>query len=277
MGEVGEGGEFEQGLSEGWGVDDFVFEYPGEVVGEEDGVEAGGEGGVDVRAGRVADHPGVDGVAGVVGEEGSVGLGVLFGEDFDGGEERAEARALQLVDLLVEIALGDEEDAVAGAEVFERSGDAGEEFDLGGGDGFGEGDDAGVFFRGDGGVGELLEAVDQRAAKALQAVAELGDGGALAEVEVLADLFVGVNAVVEVGDEGGDGLLEVDVVLPQGIVCVEEQGLVGKAVDGLGHREIIEAYAMLDRGEKCCIQRGLICCGTPVEAFGARWSLRWHC
>ena len=240
MGEVGEGGEFEQGLSEGWGVDDFVFEYPGEVVGEEDGVEAGGEGGVDVRAGRVADHPGVDGVAGVVGEEGSVGLGVLFGEDFDGGEERAEARALQLVDLLVEVALGDEDDAVAGAEVFERSGDAGEEFDLGGGDGFGEGDDAGVFFGGDGGVGEQLETGDERAAEALQAVAELGDGVALAEVEVLADLFVGMDAVVEVGDEGGDGLLEVDVVLPQGIVCVEEQGLVGKAGNGLGHRLIIK-------------------------------------
>ena len=34
-----------------------VFEDPGVFVEEEDGVEAGGEGGVDVAFGAVADHP----------------------------------------------------------------------------------------------------------------------------------------------------------------------------------------------------------------------------
>ena len=64
----------------GWGlVDDFVFEDPGEVVGDEDGVKAGGEGWVDVGTGTVADHPGVRGFAAVVGGERLVGLVVFFG------------------------------------------------------------------------------------------------------------------------------------------------------------------------------------------------------
>jgi hypothetical protein len=37
-----------------------------------------------------------------------------------------------------------------------------------------------------------------------------------------------VGAVVKVGDERGDGLLEVDVVLPQRVVGVEEKGLSGR-------------------------------------------------
>ncbi len=36
----------------------------------------------------------------------------------------------------------------------------------------------------------------------------------LAVVEMFANLFGGEGAVVEVGDERGDGALEVDVVLP---------------------------------------------------------------
>jgi hypothetical protein len=39
--------------------------------------------------------------------------------------------------------------------------------------------------------------------------------------------------VIEVGDEAGDGALEVDVVLPEGVVGVDEQGLVGRSADGL--------------------------------------------
>jgi hypothetical protein len=54
-------------LADGGLVDDLVFEDPGEVVGDEDGVKAGREGGVDVGAGAVADHPGIAGFAAVVG------------------------------------------------------------------------------------------------------------------------------------------------------------------------------------------------------------------
>ena len=54
------------------------------------------------------------------------------------------------------------------------------------------------------------------------------DGVVLDAVEVAANLLGGVDAVVEVGDEAGDGTLEVDVVLPKGIVGVDQQGLIGK-------------------------------------------------
>jgi hypothetical protein len=70
---------------------------------------------------------------------------------------------------------------------------------------------------------------------------------------VAADLFGGVDAVIEVGDEAGDGALEVDVVFPQGVVGVDEQGLIGRATEGLvweliggltgdGHRLIIRGF-----------------------------------
>jgi hypothetical protein len=50
-------------------VDNLVLEDPGEVVGDEDGVETRAEGRVNVGAWAVADHPGVAGFAGVVGRE----------------------------------------------------------------------------------------------------------------------------------------------------------------------------------------------------------------
>jgi hypothetical protein len=51
------------------------------------------------------------------------------------------------------------------------------------------------------------------------------DGLALDLVELEADLVGGIFVVIEAGDEGGDGALEVDVVFPEGVVGVEEQGL----------------------------------------------------
>jgi hypothetical protein len=90
--------------------------------------------------------------------------------------------------------------------------------------------------------GELLEAVGERAAEAGEAVAEGGDGVVLADIKVRADFFGGVDLVIEVGDEGRDGLLEVDVVLPEGVVGVEEEGLAGGFAGGVGkerHRNMV--------------------------------------
>ena len=62
--------------------------------------------------------------------------------------------------------------------------------------------------------------------EALQAVAVSGDGGALAEVEMLADFFIGVDAVIEIGNKRGDGAFKVDVVLPKRVVRVKQEMLV---------------------------------------------------
>ena len=63
-----------------------------------------------------------------------------------------------------------------------------------------------------------------------------------------ADLFGGVDAMVEVRDEAGDGPLEVDVVFPEGVVGIDQQCLVDRMAEGLvrgviegGHRLIIKA------------------------------------
>jgi len=175
----------------------------------------------------------------VVGGDGAVGVGVLFGEDLDGGEVRGEAGAVELVGLLFLIALGDQDETVTGGEVGEGGVDAGEELDLLIGDGLGEAFDAAVLLFGEGNVGELLETGDERPAEAVEAVAVGADGSVLDAVEVPAHLFRSVDAVVEIGDEAGDGALEVDVVFPKGVVGVDEQGLRDRwaerlRADGLG-------------------------------------------
>ena len=158
---------------------------------------------------------------------------VFFGQDLDGGEVGCETGALELAGLLFEVSLGDEDETVAGGEVGEGRGYVGVEFDLLIGDGLGEAFDAAVLFFGERDVGELLEAGDERAAEAMQAVAVGEDGRVLDTVEVAADLFGGVDAVIEVGDEAGDGALEVDVVFPERVVGVDEQSLVGRAAERL--------------------------------------------
>jgi hypothetical protein len=223
--EVGEGGELEQVLAGGRGVYGLVLENPGEVVGDEDGVEAGGESGVDVGAGTVTDHPGAGGLEAVMVAEAAVGEFVLFGQHLNGGEVTLETGAGELVGLLLEVAFGDQDAAVAAGEQGQGLGDAAEQLDLLLGDGVGEADDAGVLVRGERGVGELLEAADQGLAEALEAVAVGADGGVFDVIEVLADLFGAELTVVEVGDEAGDRALEVDVVFPQRVVGVEEEGL----------------------------------------------------
>jgi hypothetical protein len=60
----------------------------------------------------------------------------------------------------------------------------------------------------------------------LQAVAVGLDGGVFDAVEMAADFFGCVDAVIEVRDKAGNGALEIDVVLPEGVVGVDEQGLI---------------------------------------------------
>jgi hypothetical protein len=232
-GQVGKSGEFEEMLAGERLVDHLVLENPGEVVGDEDGVEAGAEGGVDVGARAVTDHPGGGGFTGMVGGQRKIGDVVLFGQDLDRGEVGCEAGALELAGLLFEVSLGDEDEAVAGGEIGQGGGYVGEEFDLLIGDGLGEALDSAMLLGGDRGFGELFEAGDEGATEAVQAVAVGEDGCVLDTVKVSADLLGGVEAVIEVGDEAGDGSLEVDVVLPERVVGVDEQSLIGRAAEGL--------------------------------------------
>lgn len=51
------------------------------------------------------------------------------------------------------------------------------------------------------------------------------DGGVFATVQELSHLLRRVELMVEVGDERGDRSLEVDVVLPERIVSINQQGV----------------------------------------------------
>lgn len=268
VGKVGEGGQFEELLACGGLMDNLVFEDPGEVVGDEDGIEAGTEGGIDVGAGAVANHPRGAGLAAMVGREGAVGFVVLFGEDFNGGEVASEAGAVEFVGLLLRIALGDEDEAMASGEICQGGGDVGEEFDLLVGDGLGEVGDAVAFFRGNGSVGKLLKAGDEGVAEAVQAVAPGEDGGVFDAVEVAADLLGRVDAVVEVGDERGDGALEVDVVLPESVIRVDEQGLAGGLAEGLSG----VAHILIISGGRLAARVGN---GCGDDTLGGCWMGVW--
>ena len=69
-GQIGEGGEFEEILACRRLVNDLVFENPGKVMRDEDGVQSCTEGRVYVRARAVADHPCIATVTSVVNREG---------------------------------------------------------------------------------------------------------------------------------------------------------------------------------------------------------------
>ena len=111
-------------------VNDLVLEHPGKVVRDEDGVKAGCQGGINVGARAVADHPGVAGLAAVMGDEGKIGFVVFFGKNFDRREVSGKAGAMKLVGLFFGVAFGDHDEAVAGSEVGKGGGHVREEFDL---------------------------------------------------------------------------------------------------------------------------------------------------
>ena len=93
------------------------------------------------------------------------------------------------------------------------------------GDGVGEAVDLGVQLGRDRLDAQPLEGVDQRMGEAVQSVAMLHDAFALHVVEHFAHLLGRELVMIQKRDEAGDGALEVDVVLPERVVGVDEEGL----------------------------------------------------
>ena len=88
-------------------------------------------------------------------------------------------------------------------------------------------------------VRKLLIAIKQRAAKAAKTIPVSRDGGMLTAVQMLTDFNRCMDLVVEKGDEGGNGALEINVVLPEGVVGIDEQSLAGRSANLLRVREHI--------------------------------------
>src|ERR1700738_1124368 len=78
-------------LAKGWKDDEFagagddrlVFELPGMLMRDIDGVQADLHGGIDVAARAVADHPAMGFHDFVFAHEFAIGLGTFFGNNFD--------------------------------------------------------------------------------------------------------------------------------------------------------------------------------------------------
>ena len=207
------------------GVGDlFVFEVPGAGVGDVDCAEAGGEGGVDVRLRGVADHPAVVGLPLVGGEGGLVGGDVLFLDDVDAPEVGGEAAAVDFGLLFERVALGEEDEMVATGEMGEGFGDAVEDVHGVLGKVVADAADAGAVAGGDFAFAEMVEALLEVAGEVGGSVAVDGVVGVLDLVEDGAHLGGVEGGVMEMFDEGGEGLFEEDVILPEGIVGVDPEG-----------------------------------------------------
>ena len=233
--------------------------------------------GVDIGLWAVADHPGCTRVAGVMTGDGAVGVAVLFSKNFDRGEVGSKAGALKLVGLLGMVSFSDKDEAMSGREVDEGGLDCGEKLNLMLGDGLGEAKDALVLFWCDGSVGELLEAVDERATKTVEPVAVGRDGGVFAVVKMLANLLGRMHTMVEVGDKRSDGTLEVDVVLPQRVVRVDEQCLIGGAVGlfEVAHMPIIEGRKQWYRCASMVVQTKRFAGNTIMGKSMVPWVIEY--
>src|ERR1700722_12091483 len=197
--EFAEGGEDDEFADAG--EDGLVFELPGVLMRDVDGVEADLHGGVDVAARAVADHPGGIFDDFVFVDEEIVGLGIFFADDFDELEESLEAGALDFGGLLGGLALGEKNQAGGLGEIGERFGNTVENFWRGA---F-EIDDAIVNLRERFALGfvlgELHVGFFERAAEAADTVAVLADIFALGFVEDVADVGARVAAGLDERDE----------------------------------------------------------------------------
>ena len=72
---------------------------------------------------------------------------------------------------------------------------------------------------------QAFKRIDQRMREAVQAVSVLHDAFALHIVEHFAHLLGRELVMIEKRDKARDGALEVDVVLPERVVGVDEEGL----------------------------------------------------
>src|SRR5881392_475393 len=104
--EAGEDYEFA-----GTGGDGLVLHVPGVLMRDVDSVEADAEGGIDVAARGVADHPAVSFDDFVFRDEAGVGDGIFFVDDFDSLEKALQAGALDFGGLLRGFAFGEKNEA----------------------------------------------------------------------------------------------------------------------------------------------------------------------
>jgi hypothetical protein len=89
-----------------------VLKHPGIGVMHVDGVQAGGEGRVDIGTRTVTNHPCGVRRERVASDDLAIGVGMLLGRDLDGGEVHVDAGAVELFLLLARIAFGNQDESM---------------------------------------------------------------------------------------------------------------------------------------------------------------------
>src|SRR2546421_5943612 len=244
--EAGEDDEFA-----GAGGDGFVLHVPGVLMRDVDSVEADAEGGIDVAARGIADHPAVGFDDFVFRDEAGVGDGIFFVDDFDGFEKSLQAGALDFSGLLGGFAFCEKNEAMTFGEVGERFGNAVEDlrwraFEVDNAIvNFGERFALGQV------LGELHVSLFERTAEAADAVAVLADIFAFGFVEDVANVSAGETAGFDESDEVLDEILEENIVFPERVVGVDEESVASHGrsyfsrgyLQGLGHPFSLTRYA----------------------------------
>jgi hypothetical protein len=205
----------------------FVFERPRSVMRDEHSVQPRLERGIDIAAGTVANHPPVRFYDVVPVHELAVGGGIFFGDNLDRVEMNLQPRPLDLGRLLGRFALSEKNQAVPPGKISKRFEDAVHDIWR----------CALEFFD------AVMDIFDGRAlglvprephvrflegpAEAAHTIAMLPDVAALGFVQDVAGIFSRIAEGFEQGQKFLDGLLEVNVVLPERVVGIDQNGFSG--------------------------------------------------
>src|SRR6266536_1017186 len=178
----------------------------------------------DIGHRRVADHPGAAGIEPTAGHQRPVHLGVLLVDDRDLLEQPGQSRGRQLAVLVLVVALGEQREPVAAPQRRQGLGHSGEDLHRALAHRQAEPvQQRGVLAIGRAGGAQAAQAPAQAAVEGPDAVAVGPAVGPLDLVEHGADLLTGHGGMLDVVDERLDRALEQDVVLPEGVVGVEDQ------------------------------------------------------
>ena len=92
-------------------------------------------------------------------------------------------------------------------------------------------------------------------------------------VEVAPNLFGSVDTVIEIGDEAGNGALEVDVVFPERVVGVDEQSLIGRVAEGRGWERVGVGSGLIRGGHTLIIRWFREAFVTKVRLVCHAWGI----
>ena len=150
---------------------------------------------------------------------------MLLGQHLDSMEIASQPGTGQLVGLLQRVALGDQYEPVPSEKVCDGVRDTGQQLYFPVGNRSHKETDFLMILFTDRTTCQLLETTDQRALKILQTVAMGFDGFTFDLIKVAAHFLRCMGVVVEMRDEIGDRPFKMDVVFPQRVISIQEQGL----------------------------------------------------